>query len=183
MYRSKPAVNLSRRNAALHDLSRSLASVGMAPITVKAATPDDLDALLESVAGLFREDSGHDSLMDPGWPARDGAAYYAGLMGDQACLLALARDGDRVIGHLVGKLSGPNSIRTGGLAILESMRVAPGARRAGVGGLLVRHFFDWAREGGAQQASVTAYAANHAARRFYARHGFIPQSVIARAVL
>jgi GNAT superfamily N-acetyltransferase len=156
----------------------------MTPVTVQAATPDDLDALLESVAGLFREDAGRrDSLVDPGWPARDGAAYYAGLMSDRACLLALARDGDRVIGHLVGRLTGPSPVRTGCLAVLESMRVAPDARRAGVGGLLVRHFFDWARDGGAEQASVTAYAANHPARRFYARHGFIPQSVIARAVL
>lgn len=156
----------------------------MTPVTVKAVDADDIDALLESVAGLFREDSGqHDSLVDPGWPARDGAAYYAGLMTDPGSLLALARDGDRVVGHLVGRLSGPSSIRTGGLAVLESMRVAPDARRAGLGGLLVRHFFDWAREGGAVQASVTAYTANHAAQRFYARHGFIPQSVIARAVL
>lgn len=156
----------------------------MTPVTVKAVAADDMDALLESVAGLFREDSGqHDSLVDPGWPARDGAAYYAGLRTDPACLLVLARDGDRVIGHLVGRLTGPSSIRTGGLAVLEGMRVAPDARRAGVGSLLVRHFLDWAREGGAAQASVTAYAANHAAQRFYARHGFIPKSVIARAVL
>jgi GNAT superfamily N-acetyltransferase len=156
----------------------------MTPVTVKAATPDDLDALLESVAGLFREDAGRrDSLVDPGWPARDGAAYYAGLMSDRACLLALARDGNRVIGHLVGRLTGPSPVRTGCLAVLESMRVAPDARRAGVGGMLVRHFFDWARDGGAEQASVTAYAANQPARRFYARHGFIPQSVISRAVL
>ena len=156
----------------------------MTPVIVKAATPDDLDALLESVAELFREDAGgRDSLVDPGWPARDGAAYYTPMVSDPACLLALARDGDCVIGHLVGRLTGPSSIRTGGLAVLESMRVAADSRRAGVGGLLVGHFFDWAREGGAEQASVTAYADNHPARRFYARHGFIPKSVISRAVL
>jgi GNAT superfamily N-acetyltransferase len=102
---------------------------------------------------------------------------------DQACLLALARDGDRVIGHLVGKLSGPSSIQTVCIAVLESMRVAPDSRRAGAGSLLVRHFLTWARECGAQQASVTAYAANDAALRFYARHGFVPQSVISRAAL
>jgi hypothetical protein len=51
-------------------------------------------------------------------------------MGDQACLLVLARDSDRAIGHLVGKLNDPTSIRTGRLAVLESMRVAPGSRRA-----------------------------------------------------
>jgi GNAT superfamily N-acetyltransferase len=156
----------------------------MTPVTVKAAAPEDLDVFLESVAELFREDGGqHDSLVDLGWPARDGAAYYGALMSDRDCLLALARDGDRVVGHLVGKLTGPSPVHTGRLAVLESMRVVADSRRAGVGSLLVRRFFDWAREGGAEQASVTAYAANHAARRFYAQHGFIPKSVIARAVL
>jgi GNAT superfamily N-acetyltransferase len=151
---------------------------------VTAATHHDIDALVESVAGLFREDAGqHDSAADLGWPAREGAAYYAAMVTDQSCLLALARDGDRVIGHLVGKVSGPNSIRTQGLAVLESMRVDPAGRRAGVGSLLVQHFFAWARESGAQQASVTAYAANETALRFYARHGFVPKSVTSRADL
>jgi GNAT superfamily N-acetyltransferase len=156
----------------------------MTTITVSAATRDDLDALVASVAGLFREDAGqHDALVDQGWPARDGAAYYSALVTDRACLLALARDGDRVIGHLVGKLSGPGSIQTGCVAVLESMRVAPGSRRAGAGSLLVNHFLTWARDCGAEQASVTAFAANDTARRFYARHGFIPKSVTARVIL
>jgi GNAT superfamily N-acetyltransferase len=157
-------------------------------VTVTAATHDDLDALVASVAGLFREDAGrHDPLMDLDWPAREGAAYYAELMTDEACLLVLARDGagagDRVVGHLVGRLRPPSSLQTGCLAVLESMRVAPQARRAGAGTLLVGQFFTWARERGAQQASVTAYAANDAALRFYTRHGFVPQSVTSRAAL
>ena len=156
----------------------------MAPVTVSAATPDDLDALLESVAWLFREDGGqHDSLVNVDWPASHGAAYYSGLLADRACLVVLARDGDRVIGHLVGRLSAADPIRTESLAVLESMRVAPDARRAGAGSLLVRHFFGWARAGGARQASVTAFAANDTARRFYARHGFVPASVTLRAAL
>jgi len=121
--------------------------------------------------------------MDLRWPEREGAAYYSRLLGDQACLLLLARDDDQAVGHLVGRLSGPDSLRTQGLAVLESMRVAPGTRRAGVGSLLARHFFTWARHVGAQQASVTAYAANDAALRFYARHGFSAKSVTSRAVL
>jgi GNAT superfamily N-acetyltransferase len=46
-----------------------------------------------------------------------------------------------------------------------------------------RHFLTWARDCGAQQASVTAYAANDAAQRLYARHGFEPASVTLRAIL
>jgi GNAT superfamily N-acetyltransferase len=153
-------------------------------VTVSPVTEGDIDALVVSVAGLFAEDAGrHDPTMDLRWPEREGAAYYSRLLADQACLLLLARDDDQAVGHLVGRLSGPDSLRTQRLAVLESMRVAPGARRAGVGSLLVRQFFTWARDGGAQQASVTAYAANDAALRFYARHGFSPKSVTSRAVL
>ena len=142
------------------------------------------DSKDELVAALFLEDGGrHDSLMDLDWPAREGAAYYSALMNDETCLVALARDGGDVIGHLIGRLSGPDSLRTGRVAVLESMRVASGSRRAGTGSLLVRHFLTWARDGGAQQASVTAYAANDAAQRFYARHGFRPKSVTSRAIL
>jgi GNAT superfamily N-acetyltransferase len=156
----------------------------MTTITVSAVTHDDIDALVTSVAALFNEDAGqHDTAVNLDWPAREGAAYYSSLVGDQACLLVLARDGDRVIGHLVGKLSGPGSMRTDCLAVLESMRVAPDSRRTGAGSLLVRHFLTWARECGAQQASVTAYAANDTAQRLYERHGFVPKSVTSRANL
>ena len=156
----------------------------MTTITVNTATHDDISSLVASVAALFREDAGrHDSLMDLGWPAREGAAYYSALVNDEACLVTLARDGGHVAGHLIGKLSGPGSMLTGRIAVLESMRVAPGSRRAGVGSLLVRHFLTWARDRGVQHASVTAYAANDAAQRLYARHGFEPASVTLRAIL
>ena len=39
-------------------------------------------------------------------------------------------------------------------------------------------FLAWAAEKGADRATVTAYAANDGAQRFYARHGFALKSVI-----
>jgi GNAT superfamily N-acetyltransferase len=158
----------------------------MTTVAVNVVTPDDMEPLLESVGWLFREDAGrHDAgTRDAGWPARYGLAYYSGLVDDPSCLLALARDADgKVIGHLVGKLSGPGEMLLSRVAVLESMRVAPDARGAGVGSELVRHFFAWAREAGAVQASVTAYAANDGALRFYERHGFVPHSITARAAV
>jgi hypothetical protein len=52
-------------------------------------------------------------------------------------------------------------VRTAAVAVLESMRVAPDPRTAGVGSMLIWHFFAWARERVTRQASVTAYAAFH----------------------
>jgi GNAT superfamily N-acetyltransferase len=152
--------------------------------TVNTATHNDMDALVASVAGLFAEDGArHDSLMDAGWPGREGAAYYSALIGDKTCLVTLARQDGQVIGHLIGRLSGPDALRTGRIAVLESMRVAPAARRTGVGSLLVENFLAWARDHDAAQASVTAFAANQTAQRFYERHGFVPKSVTSRAIL
>lgn len=153
-------------------------------VAIHTATPTDVDALVASVAGLFREDGGrHDPYMDLDWPARDGASYYASLVGDPACLLALARDGERVVGHLIGKLAEPGDLRTARFAILESMRVAPQSRGKGVGALLVARFRAWATQHGAEQASVTAFAGNAGAQRFYTRHGFVPQAITFRAPL
>jgi GNAT superfamily N-acetyltransferase len=162
----------------------SVASAGMTTVTLRTVAHHDIGALLTSVGALFDEDAGqHDSSVDRNWPAREGLAYYSGLVDDRACLLVLACDGDNVIGHLVGKLGEPNSIRTDRVAVLESMRVAPGSRRAGTGSRLVQHFLAWARQNGAQQASVTAYAANETAQRLYERHGFVPKSVTSRVAL
>jgi GNAT superfamily N-acetyltransferase len=156
----------------------------MTSVTVTAADHNDMDAFVASVTGLFREDAGvHDSVMDVTWPIREGSQYYSGLLLDKSCLLAVARDDDRVVGHLVGKLVEPDSLRLQRLAVLESIRVDPDRRGGGVGGMLVSHFLDWARRHGAQQASVSAFAANHGAQRLYRRQGFDPITVTMRAAL
>ncbi len=132
---------------------------------IDVVTAADIDDLVASVAGLFEEDGGRfDTTMNTTWPASSGAGYYGALVGDEACLLALARDGDRTLGHLVGKLAAPGDLRLVTVAVLESIRVDPAARNRGVGTALVEHFYDWARAGGAGQASVTAFAANEGVR-------------------
>ncbi|GIJ56133.1 GNAT family N-acetyltransferase [Virgisporangium aurantiacum] len=153
----------------------------MTGIDIHVVTADDIDDLLVSVAGLFREDAGtHDSTMDITWPARGGAEYYGGLVGTDDCLLTVARAGTATVGHLVGKLQAPGDLRPVAVAVLESIRVDPAARGSGVGSRLVEHFLAWARANGASHASVSAYAANDGAQRFYRRHGFAPMSVTLR---
>jgi ribosomal protein S18 acetylase RimI-like enzyme len=157
----------------------------MTPVTVTRATRDDIDAFVTSVAGLFREDGGrHDPTMDVGWPAAEGGPYYAGLVDDEACRLAVARNASgQVIGHLVGELVGPDALRTCRFAVLESIRVDPSARGTGVGSQLIQNFLTWAREKDAEVASVSAFAANAGALRLYERHGFRPQTITLRAAV
>jgi ribosomal protein S18 acetylase RimI-like enzyme len=156
----------------------------MTGIDIHVVTADDVADLVESVAGLFREDAGtHDPTMDTTWPARGGAEYYSGLIGTHDCLLTLARNGTATVGHLVGKLTPADDLRVVPFAVLESIRVDPAVRGEGVGSRLVEHFLAWARAAGAQRVSVSAYAANEGAQRFYRRHGFAPMTVTLRREL
>lgn len=156
----------------------------MSDLTVTVCGPEDLAGLIESVTGLFHEDAGqHDPCVDLAWPTREGAASYRRELDDPAVLLLLARQGRQVAGHLVGRIREPSSIRPCRIAILESMRVAPAARGGGVGSALVQEFLGWAGSRGAEQADVSAYAANDRAQRLYARHGFVPHEVTMRVPL
>ena len=145
-------------------------------MTVSECRSEDVPELVASAAALFAEDGGRrDPFMDTGWPAREGTAYYADLVADPACLCLLAGDGG---GHLVGRLRRPNPLRPGAVtAVLESMRVAPERRRTGVGSALVDAFLAWARERGANEMTVQAYAQNDGALAFYRAQGFRPFEV------
>jgi ribosomal protein S18 acetylase RimI-like enzyme len=147
--------------------------------TIVMAGSAHLTGLVESVRELFAEDGGrHDERMDLGWPGRDGRQYYSALLADYNALCLVAQRENVVVGHLVGRLGGGAPLRAEVVtAVLESMRVAPGARRSGVGSALVARFDSWARSRGAGHFSVTAYAANTSAIAFYRRHGFRDLSV------
>jgi len=134
-------------------------------------------------AALVREDAGQrDPLMDQGWPAREGHAYFTALLGDPANVGFLAEEtaGDEVaaVGFVVGRMGGePNSLRPVRRASLESMFVQPEHRSHRVGEALVQRFLEWARDQGAEQVAVSAFAANDRAIAFYRRIGFVPRSL------
>ncbi|MFI5606502.1 GNAT family N-acetyltransferase [Amycolatopsis sp. NPDC051903] len=140
---------------------------------ITTVTVDRIPDLVSSVEALFREDGGRrDATMDVTWPRREGAAYYAHLLTDEDALCLLASR-DTGTGHLVGRVRRRDPLRPGVVtAVLESLRVAPEARRTGVGTALVAAFASWAGEKGADHCEVTAYSMNATALAFYRRHGF-----------
>jgi ribosomal protein S18 acetylase RimI-like enzyme len=149
-------------------------------ISVTTAAPGDIPELLASAAALVAADAGqHDATAtNLGWAAQAGVEYCQALLASRDNLVLLARDGDDVVGHLVGRLGGPGSLHPIRIAELESIHVYPAHRGRGVGRHLMTAFLAWAAERGAQRVTVTAYAANDGAQRFYARYGFAPRSVI-----
>ncbi|MGW0180747.1 GNAT family N-acetyltransferase [Nocardia sp. NPDC003345] len=64
------------------------------------------------------------------------------------------------------------AVAEGDGAHLISMWVAPDARGAGVGDLLVRSVIDWARAGGHPAVRLEVSDGNDIAERLYHRHGF-----------
>ncbi|MCS7480543.1 GNAT family N-acetyltransferase [Umezawaea endophytica] len=148
-------------------------------MTVRTAGPADLNAFVASAAALFAEDGGtRDPHMDQSWPARHGHEYYGAAIADPDVLCLVAVDGDEVVGHLLGRLKGPNPVRPSVVgAELESVRVADDHRGSGVGGELNAAFVAWAGERGVTEVTVHAFASNTAAIRFYESHGYVPGSL------
>ena len=146
-------------------------------VVIRAATADDVDGVVVSVAALFAEDGAtRDRLRNPDWPALEGRDWCSGLMADPAVLVVVAAAGSEVLGHLVGTYTEASPMWLGVRAELVSMFVDPRVRGEGIGSRLVEHFRDWARDRGAVRIHVEAYAANEAALRFYRRQGFAPLS-------
>jgi GNAT superfamily N-acetyltransferase len=149
-------------------------------IRITKATPDDIPEVLASADALVATDAGrHDAAAtNLGWAAETGVAYCTALLASGDHLVLLARDGNDVVGHLTGRLSGPGGVHAIRVADLESIHVYPAHRGRGAGEQLLTAFLAWAAEKGAQRATVMAYAANDGAQRFCTRHGFALKSVI-----
>jgi GNAT superfamily N-acetyltransferase len=147
--------------------------------TVDVARPEDVQALVELVAQLFRDDAGrYGTHVDISWPIREGLDHYTALSANPSWLLLVARDDDMIIGMLVGHVSEPSPTRQPvRFAVLQSLYVETEYRSRGIGGLLTQRFLDWAREHGCVEAIVNAYVANETAQRFYVEHGFVGQSL------
>jgi ribosomal protein S18 acetylase RimI-like enzyme len=145
---------------------------------IRAASIDDLDAVVASGAALFAEDAGErDPLRNAGWPAQYGEQWCRELLTDPQALVLVADGPSGVGGHLVGMLSDPSDMWTVTRAELVSMYVQPQLRGHGVGGSLVDAFVEWARARGASRLQVTAYSANAAALALYQSRGFAPLSI------
>ena len=138
----------------------------------------DIGALVRLCSALFVEDAGtRDPSTDVDWPKAHAQSHFLSLISRDDALCLVAKSGRTMVGYLAGYVGGPAGIRPVTTAELQSMYVEAGSRGNGVGSALVGGFLAWARDRKAGRVSVTAYASNDAALRFYGRAGFRPKSV------
>jgi [ribosomal protein S18]-alanine N-acetyltransferase len=127
-------------------------------IQLRPAVAEDLNAILD-----LERDTG----TAPHWPR---ATYAAILSADstapQRCLI-VAHDGELPAGFAVGLLHPGGSV-----AELESIVVAVGVRRSGVGRALCTAVFEWCRSHGATEIILEVRAAGTAAVALYTSLGF-----------
>ena len=145
---------------------------------IRQATSDGIASIVELNLALFQEDAGQrDPYMNLNWPKEEGHQHFSKLVSGDDSLCFLATTGEAVIGYLAGYLWDGGNLRPIKMAELESMYVHPDWRSRGVGRQLADEFLRWAKQKGAQRASVTAYAANTRASGFYRELGFEPKSL------
>jgi GNAT superfamily N-acetyltransferase len=151
-----------------------------AAVRIRKAGPSDVPTIVELSYALSREDAeSRDPTMNLEWALQEGKGYFADLLAQDAaaCWLAESVPDKNAVGYLAARLREGDSLRPVRVATLESMYVRGELRGLRVGAWLVERFLSWARERGAQRASVTAYAANTGAIRFYKRQGFSPRNL------
>ncbi len=147
----------------------------MDQILIRKAEQKDAAAIAELSHGLFLEDGGQrDPYINTNWPVEEGEGYFSAVIGRPKHQGWIAEKDGKAIGYLVGYVEEPGNLRPVSIAELESMFVRAEYRGQGIGEQLARRFFAYCREQGAERMSVTAFAANMGAIRFYQRLGFVP---------
>jgi len=138
----------------------------MGEVSVRPATPVDLDALVGLLKDLFALEP--DFRFDP-VRQRRGLAL---LLEDRLRRAALvAESGGVVVGMVTGQLL-ISTAEGGGSVLVEDLVVRESERRRGTGRKLVRAVEAWARGRGATRLQLLADRENEAALRFYERLGW-----------
>src|SRR3569832_603821 len=132
---------------------------------VSAARPEDLDAIF----ALERATE-----FAPHWPCRTYAEMIQGMArassNDLQRYLAVARQAD---GHVIGFAACSAHSALPDSAVLESIAVAPAARRAGIGRALYEELFAWCRRQGAVEIGLEVRKQSHGVIALYRCLGFV----------
>jgi ribosomal protein S18 acetylase RimI-like enzyme len=162
---------------------RDIAAVEAAPqlpeLTIRRATPDDLDIVFRLDAALVRHESRSPVFMPYPTPAaeRDWRQDLGYSLADPNLRYWLAEMHGQPVGLLnvnppplhISPLLTPD-----GMVNIFAASVVPELRGSGIGGALLAHALDAARIEGHQWCRMSWMTANLYSSRFWSRHGFNP---------
>jgi len=136
-------------------------------LEIRAAEPDDTEALLAAWEWLFAPPGQRPDDWDP---KRARAALTDAIASRDALVVVAREDGGDVVGYCTAYY-GPHTIRFGMRAWLEELAVHPDRRSQGIGARLLDAARAWARERGASHLKLDSALAREDAHRFYEREG------------
>ena len=146
-------------------------------MTIRPATPDDVDAILPMVDGVAALHEGWDPAKY-GFRARPSTMYRGWLRGratdPRGVLLVAEREpGGRLVGFVVGTVDAEIPIyRVTEYGFIHDLWVEPDYRHEGVGRQLVMRAVERFRDLGVTQVRLDTAAANDPARELFKRCGF-----------
>lgn len=128
-------------------------------VRIRTARREDVGAVVALERGVV--EASH-------WAEGEYVGIVGGVTGGavRRCLLVAER-GDALVGFAVGK------VIAGVGGELESVAVAAGARRAGVGRALCEAVISWCRAEGAEEVELEVRSASQAAMALYESLGFV----------
>ncbi|MCB0211345.1 MAG: GNAT family N-acetyltransferase [Anaerolineae bacterium] len=139
---------------------------------IATATADDIPELVELLCILFAQEAE----FTPDVEAHTRALSTIIANPDIGVIL-VAKNQERVVGmvNLLFTVSTALGERVG---LVEDMVVLPTWRGTGVGSHLLSRAVDKARECGCRRLTLLTDADNHAAHKFYERHGFVLSEMV-----
>jgi len=142
-------------------------------VQIRRATTRDVQEILPvwgELAG-FHADLDPAFTPSPQWP-REYGAYLRTLMGRDDAIAVVAKDGARIIGYAIGRITAlPPFFEHRYRGYIHDVYVRDGYRRRGIGRQMVQQILDWLRHRGVHLVELTV-AANNDAVRFWERLGF-----------
>lgn len=146
-------------------------------ILVKKAQLKDLEDIAKLNQKLFYSDSRFDKTLNTLWPKKNKSYYKKSITSNENLALVALSD-NKIIGYLIASIQKVESYRLiGKIAELENMFILDKFRNKGVGSLLVKEFFKWAKSKKLKRIKVIASADNIQAISFYKRNGFTEYNI------
>jgi len=145
----------------------------MAEVTVRRATLEDLESLLD----LWQEMMDYHARLDRRFrPAADGRAHFREVvqecMADELWRVFVAVAGDELVGYIIGhSAENPPVFEMRCYGFVSDICVAPGWRCTGVGRKLFAVIRDWFRRHGLTVVQLNVAAFNPVSRAFWQEMG------------